>query len=366
LKKSQKTSKKIVVKVGSSLLTGGGTSILSDNLYRIVCHIDDFLKCGHQVILVTSGAIASGLSVLGLPSKPKELALLQAAAAAGQSILMQAYSEAFDKLGRKIGQILLTRDDFNDRQRYLNARSTMNTLLKHGVIPVINENDAVSVDQIRFGDNDTLAARVAAAVEADGLLILTDIEGLYEKFDPKTKSFHHLIKEVTQITPDIDKSACGTDKKGCVGGMSTKIAAARIATSASVPLILAYGLKDELNVSFDAQTYDAFDGTRFLAAAAAAGSRKHWMAFEAVSEGKLTVDDGAKNALVRNAKSLLAPGIVKVDGRFEAGAFVEVQDMAGHIFAKGKTRFSSSELLRMVGKKNKGEVIHRYNLVIIG
>lgn len=264
MKKSSKTLK-VVVKVGSSLLTGGKTTIVAENLNRIVRHIAQLKKeCG-DVILVTSGAIACGLSVLGLAKKPKVLAQLQAAAAAGQAILMQAYALEFAKYKLRCGQILITKEDFDDRQRRENARHTVNTLLDFGVIPVFNENDAVSVDEIKFGDNDTLSARLAVAVKADGLLILTDVQGLYDGFDGPTGKRGNLLKDVMPITPEIEKLACGTDKDSCVGGMTTKIAAAKIATSAGIPTIIASSHVDSLCISFDAEFYEKFDGTRFPA-----------------------------------------------------------------------------------------------------
>jgi glutamate 5-kinase len=259
----RRTSRKIVVKVGTSLLTGGRTLIVAENLRRVVSHVAALVKEGERVILVTSGAIASGLSVLGIFEKPKDLATLQAAAAAGQNILMQAYSAAFAKHGLKCAQILITKEDFNDSRRYQNARHTVDALLKFGVIPVFNENDAVSVDEIKFGDNDTLSAHVAVAVGAKGLLILTDIDGLYRDFDMAKGCGNGLVKEVAKITAAIERSACGTDKDGCVGGMSTKIKAARIATEAGVVMILANGARDRLKISFDAASYAGFDGTRF-------------------------------------------------------------------------------------------------------
>lgn len=343
------------------MLTGGGTRIVRENLSRIVAHIARFVKESHDVILVTSGAIASGLSVLGFKKRPTELSELQAAAAVGQNILMQAYNAELEKFGLRGAQILLTREDFGDRRRYLNAVNTINTLLAHKVIPIINENDAISVDEIKFGDNDTLSARVAAAVEADGLLILTDIEGLYESFDVKTQT-GKLIKEVPKITPEIDKMACGTDKISCVGGMSTKIEAARIATNMGVPVILANGLKDSLKIDYSpASCHGDYDGTRFPAITFV-GSRKHWIAYEAMIRGRLRVDDGAKAALVGNSKSLLAVGIAGVEGDFKAGEIVEIVDTRGQVFAKGKVNFSSEELGRLQGKKNAGEVVHRDNL----
>lgn len=362
MKRSQKVCRKLVVKVGSSILTGGTLSIVAENLKRIVRHVAGFANEGKDVILVTSGAIASGLSVLGFKKRPTLLSELQAAAAIGQNILMHSYSVEFEKYGLKCAQILLTREDFSDRKRYLNAKNTINTLLAHKIIPIINENDAVSVEEIKFGDNDTLSARVAAAVEADGLLILTDTDGLYESFDPKAKT-GKLIREVKEITPEIEKMACGTDKDSCIGGMSSKIEAARIATNVGIPCICASGTKASLNINFDPQAVS--DGTRFPVVEFI-GAKKHWLAFEAKIHGRIGVDAGARTALVQNSKSLLAPGIASVEGNFKAGDIVEIAGAGGEVFAKGKANFSSAELQEFKGKKIKGEVIHRDNLVILG
>ena len=366
MKKSLKQSQKIVIKVGSSILTGGGAAILAESLKRVVGHIARFSQEGKSVIVVTSGAIASGLSVLGLTKKPKELELLQAAAAAGQNILMQSYSESLAKKNLKCAQILLTKEDFQDRQRYLNARNTINALLKYGVIPIINENDAISVDGIKFGDNDTLSARVAAAVEADGLLILTDIEGLYDSFDAKTGERGTLLKDIPVITPEIEKMACGTDKNSCVGGMSTKIAAAKIAMRQGISTIITSSNLDSLSISFDKDSGEPFDGTRFSAIATAKSSKKHWLAFEAEIKGSLVVDDGAKKALIGGGKSLLACGILECRENFKKGEVAAILDKQGQIFAKGKTNFSSQDIVSVLGKKVKKEVIHRDNLVILG
>ncbi len=364
MKRSSKSSNKIVIKIGSSLLTGGGSSLLQDNLSRIVNHIAGFINEGKSVIVVTSGAIACGLSVLGLKKKPKGLPELQAAAAAGQNILMYVYSEELAKHDLRCAQILLTRDDFNEHKRYLNARNTINTLLDMSVIPIINENDAVSVEEIKFGDNDTLSASVAAAVEADGLLILTDIDGLYDSFNSKAKSLGKLIREVKKITPEIEDCACGTDKESCVGGMSTKIEAARIATNVGIPVILANGLKESLKVDFSRASGD---GTLFSVPSNYRLSlKKRWIAFGAASSGKVYVDKGARDALVMNCGSLLAPGITGVDGNFVSGDIVDIVDSEDKVFAKGKINFSFVELNEAKGKKNKLEVVHRDNLVILG
>ncbi len=368
MKKSSKTSNKIVIKVGSSLLTGGGSLLLKAHLANVVKRIASFVKEGDRVIVVTSGAISCGLSVLGFSKKPKLLSELQAAAAAGQSILMHSYSVEFEKYGLKCAQILLTREDFADRKRYLYAKNTINTLLAHNVVPIINENDAVSVDEIKFGDNDTLSARVAAVVEADKLLIPTDIEGLYQGFDPKTKK-GKLVKFVKNITDEIKRMACGTDKDTCVGGMSSKIEAARIATNLGITTVtcsidnldpILFRFK---SLSPDDSSYNG-PGTGF-AANKKFGHKKHWIGFEAKVSGKIIVDEGAKNALVSGNKSLLTPGITGVSGHFKSGDVVEIADKSDAVFAKGKVNFSSSELYDIKGKKNKLEAVHRDNLVVL-
>ncbi|MFH0876685.1 MAG: glutamate 5-kinase, partial [Candidatus Omnitrophota bacterium] len=242
------------------------------------------------------------------------------------------------------------------------------TLLAHKIVPIINENDAVSVEEIKFGDNDTLSARVAAVVEAEGLLILTDVEGLFEKFDPETQK-GKLIKCVDKITPEIEKMACGTDKDSCVGGMSSKIQAARIATNMGIPVVSASPLEIQAScVDFQglvsSPPHYTGCGTGF-AAAKSIGAKKHWIGFEAKICGKISVDEGAKKALVGNNKSLLAPGIASVEENFKAGDIVEIVGSGGEVFAKGKVNFSSNELQDAKGKKIKKEVVHRDNLVIL-
>jgi len=366
LKKSQKISQKIVIKVGASLLTGGGTRIVPTNLGKIVDHVARLRREGALVILVSSGAVASGLSVLGFKKRPTNLAELQAAAAAGQHILMQEYLKGFARYDLKCAQVLLTRDDLTDRKRYLNARNTINTLLEHGLVPVVNENDAVSVEEIKFGDNDTLAARLAVAVEADGLWIMSDIDGLYEKFDPKTGTGSRLIPKVEEITSEIKGMACGTDKSSCVGGMSTKIQAAHIATSGDVPVFLSAVSAEMPSDYFQDPSHVVVVGTFFSVGDTVGSAKKHWMAFEAVAKGRIVVDDGARSALTQRSCSLLAPGVLGCEGAFKAGDIVEVVSKDGVIFAKGKVNLSSDAIASSRGKKIEKEVIHRDHLVILG
>jgi len=365
LKKSAKKSQKIVIKVGSSVLTGGRQSIVEENLHRIVRCVVRLVKGGNDVILVSSGAIASALSVLGFKKRKRALPELQAAAATGQNILMQVYSTSFEKMGLKCAQILLTREDFGIKKRYINAKNTIDTLLRLKVVPIINENDVISVDEIKFGDNDILSALVAAAVDADGLLLLTDVEGLYKGYNSKTKEKGKIIKEINKITQQIEGYASDTANISCIGGMSSKIEAARIATNLGIPVIMASGLKETLNIDFKNRKYEDYDGTRFLATRSM-GKRKHWIAFSAMAKGKILVDEGARNALIINSKSLLNPGVINTEGIFEFGDIVHIADSKGDIFAKGKVRFSSFDLQQNKGKKLKGEVVHRDNLVILG
>lgn len=362
MKKSATISQKIVIKIGSSLLTGGRTKIVPENLERLVRLIVGCYRDSHKVILVTSGAVASGLEVLGFKRRPTALSELQAAAAAGQNILMQAYASEFARHGLKCAQILVTREDFYDRKRYLNARNTINTLLYYGVIPIINENDAISTEEIKFGDNDTLSAAIASAVEAGGLLILSDIDGLFRSFDSKSGTGRDLIAEVAAITPDIERLACGTDKIGSVGGMSTKIVAARIATNSGVPVLLANGLKKSLKIGFSSS--EEHDGTLFPVVTGI-GSKKHWIRFEARVKGRIVVDDGAKTALTDGGGNLLAPGIKSVEGDFRLGQVVDICDLKGFCFARGKVKYSSSELKEIKQLKANKEVVRRDDLAIL-
>ncbi|MGE5279131.1 MAG: glutamate 5-kinase, partial [Deltaproteobacteria bacterium] len=351
MKRSQKGSQKVVIKVGSSLLTGGGGTLVSESVRLIVDLVASFWANGDHAILVSSGAVACGLSVLGLKKRPADVAQLQAAAAAGQHILMQRYGEEFARHGLRCAQVLLTRDDFMDRRRYLNARHTLNALLLHGLIPIVNENDTVSVEEIRFGDNDTLSARLAVAVQADRLHIITDTDGLYRQFDPKTGRKSDLIRVVEGVTPEIERAACGTDKASCVGGMSTKIQAARIATRAGIGVSITAPTLALSRIAFTLPLPAEFVGTYFVADAAACGSKRHWIAFEASVAGKVFVDAGAREALVDKNRSLLAPGVRAVEGDFKKGDVVEIWEEKGACFAKGRVNYSSREL--DLGKQKK-------------
>jgi glutamate 5-kinase len=308
-------------------------------------------------VLVSSGAIFYGMSLLGLKSRPSQLAQLQAAAALGQIELMDIYRKGFGVRGIKCAQILLTWDDFNQRQRYLNAKSTIRALLESGIIPVINENDTVSTEEIKFGDNDRLSALVANLIEANILIILSDVDGLINN---EKKEIMRIIDE---ITPQIKKMASPTDKNTCVGGMITKLEAGQIAIDSGIYCLIANGKKKDILSLALSQSEVA--GTLFLPKKDRLEARKRWIAFGTKPKGKIYVDDGAKEALSKNFRSLLSPGIVGLEGDFVAEDAVSVVDTKGRIFAQGICAYSVEELRKIKGKRAKKEVIHRNNLVIL-
>jgi len=359
-----KNYKRIVVKVGSSVLTQGKTNIVKQNMELIVKHIADLVSQGKEVVLVSSGAIASGLSHMGLERRPTKLSELQAAAAIGQNILMQTYTGIFEKYNLKCAQILLTRDDFHERKRYINVKNTIINLLDLKVVPIVNENDTVSVDEIKFGDNDMLSSLVSVLIDADGLEILSDIEGLCRNYDEKKKTYHDLIKKVEKITPEIEVIATGTDNAACVGGMGSKIEAIKIATNVGIPVVLANGNSPTLNIDFN--NPEQGDGTFFASNFNVKTSKKHWIVFGAKTEGKIIVDDGAKKALLNKSASLLSQGITSISGDFSEKDIVEIADKEGDVFAKGISSYSSNQLNKIKGKKAEKEIVHRDNLVILG
>ncbi len=361
--KSKKTLNRVVVKVGSSVLTEGKTKISDVNLRRIVKHIAELYAQKKEVVLVSSGAIAYGLSCIGINRRPTALAELQAAAAIGQNKLMQAYTQEFNKRKIKCAQILLTRDDFHERKRYLNIKNTISSLFNLRVVPIVNENDTVSIDEIKFGDNDMLSALVAMLIEADGLEILSDIEGLCRTYDKDRKSYSNLIKKVKQITPDIEIFASDTNSNVCIGGMESKIEAIKVATNVGIPVVLANGLSDGLRIDFD--NPDTSMGTYFEAASKSLVSKKHWIAFGAKVKGSIVIDDGAAKAILNKGASLLSPGITSAQGDFAVKDVVSITDTNGAILATGITNYSSQQLDKIKGKKAEKEVVHRNELVLL-
>ncbi len=342
---------RIVVKLGTGLLTDAQHALAPVQIERVIGQIVALHQQKRQVIVVTSGAIGAGMAELGLKQRPKKLDELQAAAAVGQSKLMAVYDEMFGRAGIHVAQILLTHDDLKNRTRHLNARNTLETLLAHGVIPIINENDTVSVDEIKFGDNDRLAALTAMLIDADLLVILSHVEGLLEGAQGK------VIASVPEITREIEQLAGGTDRETSVGGMKSKIEAARIVTRAGIPMIIASGEREGVLTA----TLAGKDvGTIFAPHEGKLASRKRWIAFFQRPKGVLRVDDGAKQALCADEKSLLAKGIVAMEGEFKQGDVVSIRDAKDVEFARGLAKVGGSEL-----ETATGVVVHRDDLVIL-
>lgn len=355
-----KGKKRIVIKLGSSSLTNksGGLSIP-----KLKTYVDDIARIkeqGHDVILVSSGAVAAGFKALGYPTRPVTLDGKQAAAAVGQGLLMEAYNKLFKKHGYVGAQILLTRHDFSDQTRYRNAHNTLSVLLKRGVIPIINENDSVSVHELTFGDNDMLSALVSGLIHADMLLIITDTNGLYSA-NPLTDPSARKYDVVAEITPEIEAMAGGSSSKVGTGGMKSKIEAAKVALSLGVEVFI--GKRSEKLSLIQAMVHKG-DGTYFTPSATTLKTKKQWIALHSGSKGSIQIDNGAKKALLEDHKSLLLPGIIDVHGDFRSGDVVEVIDLENTPIGKGKVSYSSKELKEWVIKKKKvngnpKEVIHR-------
>lgn len=354
MKQLQKNYKRIVIKIGASLLYSDKTKLDRGLLNEITEQICDLIKDGKEIVIVSSGAIASGMSILRLESRPKELVYLQAAAAIGQPELMDVYREFFRQKQLNCSQLLLTWEDFDDRRRYLNAKNTLLALLKLNSIPIINENDTVSTDEIKFGDNDRLSALVSKLISADILIILSDVNGLLDKNNK-------VIPIVNEISPQIKALACPTNKKTCVGGMITKLEAARIATDSGIPCIIANGRMK--NIISSAIKEPEKCGTLFIPKKGLK-AREHWIAFGAKPKGKIVVDDGAKQALL-NKKSLLSVGVVACEGNFDKADIVSLRDKQNREFARAKTGLSSKELDKVKGRRSDREVIHCDNIVIL-
>ncbi len=365
-------AKRIVVKIGSSLLASRESGLIPERLERFTGELAAVKQGGQEVVLVSSGAIVSGIKKLGLKGYPTSLPLKQAAAAVGQSRLMWAYEKAFEQLGVNVAQVLLTHQELADRRLFLNARYTLTTLIELGVIPIINENDTVAVDEIRLGDNDSLAGQVSHLVDADLLVILSDVDGLFTT-DPRVDPSATLIPLVEEITPEIEGRAGSSRIFGGTGGMATKVEAAKKAAEYGVATLILNGDRPGL---LAAALRGTEAGTLFLPRRRRLPSRKHWIAFTLRSRGSLTLDDGAVAALKHRGKSLLPSGIIEVHGDFDPGDAVSCTDQEGKEFAKGLANFSSETVRRIKGLKTGDveqafgqqeyeEVIHRDNLVIL-
>jgi glutamate 5-kinase len=309
------TTKILVIKIGTSVLADEKGGLDANIVEHIVEQVARIKERGFGAVLVTSGAIVVGMQLLGLKKRPEYLPEIQACAAIGQAHLMRIYDEHFKKFGFLTAQVLLTQDDVNNRTRYLNARNTLLALLKKGSIPIINENDTVSTEEIKFGDNDRLSSLVANLIEADKLVIMSDVDGLY-KFDAKEKTKKEIVHRVEKITDEIEAMAESERSRFGIGGMTTKLQAAKIATNAGIECILVNGRrKDVLADVFSGKKV----GTIFVARQPKISARKRWIAYSSKTAGKVIVDSGAKEVLINKHRSLLAPGIIGCSGRFNAG-----------------------------------------------
>ena len=365
-------SKRWIVKIGSALLTKDGQGLDVESLQTWVKQITDIRTAGTEVVLVSSGAVAEGMSRMGWITRPSTLHGLQAAAAIGQMGLIQAYETAFRQYELQTAQILLTHDDLSNRRRYLNARSTLSTLLDHGVIPIVNENDTVAYDEIQLGDNDTLGALVANLLGADILVILTDQQGLFDK-DPRYHSEAQLISEGHSNDPELLKFAGSAGTNIGTGGMRTKILAAERAARSGCSTIIAAGREDNiLNRLYQGETL----GTLLMANEKPLLARKQWLAGHLKSRGKLWLDAGAIEALTVFGKSLLSVGVVKTQGHFSRGDMVSCLNLDGQIIAQGLINYnhnetnkisgySSQNIATLLGYVDESELIHRDNLVVL-
>ena len=364
---------RIVIKVGTSNLTDKNYRLEPRKVEKLAKEIVELKNKGKEVILVTSGAIGAGIGKLDLKQRPRDIKVLQATAAVGQNILMSTYDRYFTTHEQTIAQVLLTHEDFFDRQRYLNLRNTLSILLKSGVIPIINENDTVAVDEIKVGDNDNLSALVASNLGADLLIILTDADGLFT-YDPKRSKKAALISVVDEITPEIERitDAEARGKTG-VGGMKTKIQAAKVTMQAGIPLVIANG--GEENIIMRIIEGEPV-GTLFMPKRKKMYSREHWILFASPPKGRIKVDVGAKTALIKNSGSLLPSGIIGVEDEFKSGDTVSIVDANGMEFAKGISNYSSSDIEKIkgmqskdiehvLGRKEYTEVVYRGNMVLL-
>ncbi len=362
--------RRLVIKIGSGVISTE-QGLDTARIAAICEDVDALLRRGYEIILVSSGAVAAGKSELGIDGRPPSIPLRQAAAAIGQSRLMRAYKEQLRPRGHLVAQVLLTRDDLNNRRRYLNARNTLMTLLERRVIPIINENDTVVVEELRFGDNDNLSAMTANLAEANLLAILSDVDGLYDR-DPGRHPDARLLSEVASITPEIEAMAGDSGSKLGTGGMVTKLEAARRASLCGAATVILNGRKPgQLLRLLDGEPV----GTLFLPAPGRMAARKHWIAFTKKPQGSLRLDEGAARALTDRGKSLLPSGILGLEGRFERGDAVRICDRQGRELARGIVNYAHDELSRIMGCKTSeieavlgykygDEIVHRDDLVL--
>lgn len=362
--------RRVVVKIGSGVLSDAA-GIEPAQIDAIAGQVAQLRQQGYEIIIVSSGAVSAGKGSLGIVGRPQTIPLKQAAAAIGQTVLMRTWGEAFHRHGHRVAQVLLTRDDLANRRRYLNSRNTLMTLLDHDVIPIINENDTVVIDEIRFGDNDNLSALVTSLVEGHLLIILSDVSGLYDH-DPRQHPHARLIPTVERINDEIIAMAGSSGTDLGTGGMATKIKAAKRASLSGIGTAIINGrMENSLLAFFSGEEI----GTLFLPARDRMTAKKHWIAFSKKARGRLIVDEGARSAMVERGKSLLPSGIIGVEGGFDRGDAVRLCSSDGSEIATGVINYALTELLRIMGHKSSDietilgykyadEVVHRDNLVL--
>jgi len=365
-------AKRIVIKVGSSTLAPHGGAIDRAFVASLVDQVSALKSAGHEPVIVSSGAIAAGLERLGRATRPADMPSLQAAASVGQVALIETYAALFAEKGLVVGQVLLTRHDTGHREAYLHARDTFERLIAVDAIPVVNENDTVAVDEIRFGDNDTLAALVATMIGAHLVILLSDIEGLYDA-DPRVSAEARLLEHVDELTDDLVAAAGGAGTDAGSGGMATKVEAARVLMKAGIPMIVCDGTRP--NVVADAAAGKPC-GTVFAPNEGSIGARKLWIALGRKPAGDVVVDDGARAAMLERQTSLLPAGVVSVSGGFTAGDAVVLKDGSGAVLGRGLSEISAADLELVKGMKTSAiaekyphlagkEVVHRDRLVIL-
>lgn len=368
-----KKAKRIVIKVGTSTITYANGKRNFSQIDRLAREISDLQNQGKEMILVTSGAVAVGVDRMGLPGKPKTIPGKQAAAAVGQGVLMHTYEKFFADYGQIVAQVLITKTEAIDRHSYTNTRNTFMELMRQRVIPIVNENDVVALDELKIGDNDNMSALVAGIVDADLVIILSDVDGLYTA-NPQTHPDAVIVPEVAEITPEIEASAGGVGSARGTGGMATKIQAAKAATSSGIHLVIASGTeKNAITRVLQGEEL----GTLFVSRENRLQFRKRWLAFGAKIAGSIVVDDGCAKAIRKaGGCSILPAGVFAVQGEFLPGSTVSVIDKDAHELARGLVHYSSAELeqikgcnsgeiANILGHKNFDEVIHRDDLVIL-
>ncbi|HEY5599946.1 MAG TPA: glutamate 5-kinase [Candidatus Manganitrophaceae bacterium] len=368
---SLRKNKRVVLKIGSSVIASHDKGLDEERLAEIAEEVAALRAEGRELFLVSSGAVLCGMEKLGLKRRPTSIPMKQAAAAVGQSRLMWAYEKFFERFQIKVAQVLLTREDIADRKRFINARNTLMTLLDRRVLPIINENDTVTIDEIKFGDNDHLAGQITHLVDASLLIILSDVDGLFQE-DPRKNPGAALIPLVEEVTPEIEKMAGGAGPHGGTGGMGSKVRTAKqVAAYGGTTLILNGTARGIIKRAFQGETV----GTLFLPRAARLSSKKHWIAHSLKVKGEMVLDPGAVEAILKNGKSLLPSGVRSIEGKFEVGDAVRLLSNEGKEIAKGLTNYSASEMIQIkgihssqiekaLGYKSTDEVIHRDNLVV--